>query len=141
MQANLPSLNGPVFWEVDEYVTNFVIWCFTENTRFYRVRDGLLGLQTKFPRLRGGLPNAWRTLGRWERTNPWRPRIPVAECLLRMLFLRALETSLTVQSGTALWKAFAVCHLVGFYGLRRPGELLRLRFRDIAFPLYRPPAQ
>ena len=133
LQPSIPSLESTL-WRVDEFLERFVKEMHQQKKRFYVVRNALLGIHSRFPRLRGELPGAWAALGRWERSRPWKPRIPISKELMLFVFLIALDAAEKVEKLYAnRWRALAVLVRVAFFGLMRPGEVFRLRKCDISF--------
>lgn len=100
------------------------------------VKHAILGCQHVFPQLRGSLSTTWANLKVWEeeRSSQLRPPLPVPILLCAVGLSRAhAVTSRDSRLGMD-WTLFSVLLEIGFFCLLRPGELLRLRHKDIAMP-------
>ena len=100
------------------------------------VKHAILGCQHVFPQLRGSLSTTWGNLKVWEeeRSSQLRPPLPVPILLCAVGLSRAhAVTSRDSRLGMD-WTLFSVLLEIGFFCLLRPGELLRLRHKDIAMP-------
>jgi hypothetical protein len=126
--------------EVDPLLCKFVKWCFSTSKPFHRVRGAILGIQTKFGHLRHHIPQVWRLLLRWHFHRPWKPRTPFPEELVHYAFLICVnQANCGPPAYSRTWTSLGVITLLGFYGLLRPGESVRLRKMDIS--IIKRPAQ
>ena len=80
--------------------------------------------------LRFKLTRAWGILKAWKLRLPSAHRLPLPLNLLQLMFSVALDAHLA-GTRSALLLPLAVLMRVGFFGLLRPAELLRLRVADI----------
>ena len=132
-QSYRVDLNAPV-WEIDDYLTRYVMEQRALRAPFNVTKHAILGLQIRFPRLKTHLVATWRALNRWEKVQGTRPRTPMCLELVNFLFLLCLELSSRASAGEAsLWLALGVIVRMGFHGLMRPGEILARSWTDISF--------
>ena len=98
-------------------------------------RQCILAVQTKYRHLRGKLTKSWDSVKSWEMIAPISLRVPVPFMILDAMFATALLRGFHA-TGTAArdYISFAVCLLLGFHSLLRPGELAILTPRKIALP-------
>jgi len=130
-QDHVPSLEGPL-WKVDEFVLEYVTAAHKGRNKFHVTKHAVLALQLQFPRLRYHMGATWRALRRWETLRPWKPRVPVTEELMFVLFLQALDLGMRASGQVRrLWFSLAILIRIGFYGLLRPGEGAKLRRSDV----------
>ena len=98
-------------------------------------KHAVLSVQVNFPRFRGRLRQAWESVGSWGLELPGRLRtavpLPVLLCMSILSRVMAAETS---GQDAYLWLSCSVLCEVGFYGLLRPGELLRMRRGLVSLP-------
>ena len=96
-------------------------------------KHGVLFVQLLGPRLKGKLQNTWKSLKNWEEQQPSSFRPPIPLVLLAAMICKSRLWASRQNSGekTDLWYAFSALLVVGFMGLLRPGELLRLTASDV----------
>ncbi|CAE7464969.1 unnamed protein product [Symbiodinium sp. CCMP2456] len=88
-------------------------------------RQLLAHAQKVFPLVRPHLGVAWDMVSRWEELQPVCHRTPMPEILLKALI------GLAVCLG---WFRWAAATATIFYGIARPGEVLKARRRDLLTP-------
>ena len=100
-----------------------------------RAKYGILGVQQKYPHLKGHLQGAWELITAWQLTEPAKHRLPMPEELMEALFSLAVIMGVCADSPRAnLWLPLAVLLRAGFYGLLRPGEIYALQRAGVALP-------
>ena len=98
-------------------------------------RHAVLAVQKRCRRLRGKLSETWETITSWGLERPGALRTPIL--LPALLGLASLSTAFAMRTtglDAYLWLAVGILAEVGFFGLLRPRELLKLRREDISFP-------
>ena len=90
-----------------------------------RAGTALLALQDRQPSLRAQLSSAWRSLSKWQELEPSTPHMPTSRRLACAVACIALMEG---QRG------FALCGLLQFFALLRPGEALGLRREHACLP-------
>ena len=108
-----------------ELVHNFGIYMFDSNQSLYMFRQLVTHLQRSQPSLRLHFGRAWQTISRWEICEPAVHRTPLPLGLFRAMI------SLGLSWG---WKRWSSCTALAFYGLCRPGEVLRAFRSDLLLP-------
>ncbi|CAE7435043.1 unnamed protein product [Symbiodinium necroappetens] len=91
----------------------------------YVFSETLNAVVDRFKHFRASLGAAWSILTRWEEEEPVERSMVMPEAVFRA----AITVALLWQ-----WPHFAAALLVGFHGLLRPGEILKLRRRDLLLP-------
>ena len=86
--------------------------------------DGLAALQHFLPELAGKLRHSWRLLRTWQKFEPPVRVLPISPLMVVGL------SGLCVYLG---WPEAATAFLVAFDALLRPGELYKLRVRDLTW--------
>ena len=83
----------------------------------------------------GTLERGWRALDGWEMERPRAFRVPLPFPLFRAMFLFALNCAMIAWSASEryMWMSFAVLLRLGYFGLLRGCEIVRLRVCDICF--------
>lgn len=121
----------------DRLCVKFIQWAYGSHCYFHRVRDVVLGIQTRWRSLRHRLPRAWDSLASWWAELPVRSRIPIPVSLRDVVFFSAvleavlqqgMATAVRLLTSTAMW-------ILGEDALLRPSELLSLQSSDIILPM------
>ena len=86
------------------------------------VSDCLSGFHHFLPWSRGRLSKPWKLFKIWRKAERPRQAPPLPECVLLGMIGRLLEVEQL---------DFAVCLVLGFYGMLRTGELLSLRWNQV----------
>ena len=123
--------------QMDLLLLGFVHFCWTGQLPFYIARAAVLQVQTWAPRYRWKLPRVWNALKSWKRLKPSIPRTPLPLDLVPVLFLRALELARAEATRAEGWPWLSLAVLIrtGFFGLLRPGEITKLKRRDVQIVL------
>ena len=117
--------------QIDAIVAQFVQHGYDSGIPFGRIKHAILSLQHKWPRLRKHLNRSWTSLQSWKMELRTQHRRPVPLEVLRLMFSFCWEAALLVPSIGKILLEFAVCTRLCFCSMMRPGEMLRLRFRDV----------
>ena len=97
----------------------------------YLPKHAVLDIQCERRELRHRLPRTWDSIRAWESIVGWRPRPPMTEAIMLNCFLKALDLGMSVGGEAGyLWTLCACLWRAGFYGLLRPGEILRAHVSD-----------
>ena len=95
-------------------------------------RHTILAVKTAHRNVKGNLGRASDCLKTWQMRQPSWSRVPMPILILRTLFASTLLMALS--ESTAQWYTFAVLIRLGFMGLLRPIELMKLRAEDVRLP-------
>jgi hypothetical protein len=130
----LPPATWPQSAEVADHLLSMAVnhW-HDAGHRMYRARLLILGVQFRFPQLRGKLPRSWDCIRSWRLRLPARHRTPLPLEGLWGLFCQAWRLVINCPERSGLLVPFAVLLLVGWHGLMRPAELIGVTARDCAF--------
>lgn len=106
-------------------------------------RNAILSVQAVRRELRGKLGRCWDCIKAWQLETPLKSRVPMPEDLVRAFFAFAIAEGLAATKDREVLThfAFALLIRVGFECLLRPGELLKLKVKDLRLPRsrYEPP--
>ena len=95
----------------------------------------ILGVQTMFRNLKGKLRAAWDSIDSWKKEVPRSLRTPMLLPILLAASITArVHACLTDGIDAYLWLSLSVLSETAFFGLLRPGEMLKLRYRMISLP-------
>ena len=99
-------------------------------------RNTILSVQAVRRELRGKLGRCWDCIKAWQLETPLKSRVPMPEDLVRAFFAFAIAEGLAATKDRELLThfAFALLIRVGFECLLRPGELLKLKVKDLRLP-------
>ena len=103
--------------------------------RVWVLRHAILAVQLRHPHLRGHLTRAWECVRAWQLQSPLQSRVPLSLLLVQVIFATALDWACLDPSRAFHLFSLALLVRVGFEGLLRPGELLRLRACDVLISL------
>jgi len=90
----------------------------------------LLALQSLRRALQRQLPGAWDAVSNWERDEPGGNHVP----LPRRAFAAAVALCCIWGGAGGRWAEMLRALVLGWVSLARPGEMLRLRRRDLVLP-------
>ena len=110
---------------LSELAKEFGFVLFEERHSLYMVRQLLTFLLRERPNIRPFLGGALQLVSKWQRLEPIEHRAPVSLVLLRAMTAVALAWE---------WDRFAAVVLVTFFGITRPGEVLKTRRRELLLP-------
>ena len=117
---------------VNQLLVDLINEMHEEKVAICHARHCILAVQTAHRNLKGCLGRAWDCLKAWQLRQPSWSRVPIPILILRTMFAAAL---LQAQAEpTAQWYCFAVLIRLGFAGLLRPIELMKLRAEDVRLP-------
>ena len=142
-QSNLPfnSLHRGSCQQVDLLLENFVNHMHSkksQNKSALRVtKHAVLFIQIIRPRTRMGLKATWATVKSWEEMEPSQLRAPLPLAILVGLLCHSrakAETRTVNERDRKRLLIFSALVGMGFFGLLRPGELLRLTPNDLGLP-------
>jgi len=95
----------------------------------------VLFVQTRWRHLKGKLRGAWDSVAAWNLQRPVCSRTPFPVLLLVAVARFSVYAAVALEPWKAdLWWPFGVALQAAFFGLLRPGELYRLRRRDVRLP-------
>ena len=108
----------------------------TKKSSLSITKHAVLFIQIARPRLRFQLKATWASLKAWEEQQPSQLRAPMPLPILMGLLCQIRLIAETELEGKDREKLLKFAALVGlcFFGLLRPGELLKLTKRDIDLP-------
>jgi len=113
----------------------YVQFLFDQQESRSRAVHALLGLQVAWPHLKGRLGQAWDTVRCWGLLEPIVLRTPLPFPLWRCLVVFSLLHAFVLDRGRAdVWLQLLLFLYLGFQGLLRPGEALRLARRHLSLP-------
>ena len=110
--------------DLDGILADWVELQWVKGESFTLIADLLSGLHFYWPELRGQLRHSWRLFKSWRRVET-PSRAPPLTCDLACAF-----TAKAVAAGNL---SLAALIAIGFHGLLRTGELLKIRFGDLEF--------
>ena len=119
----LPHLESQEnLFDLDGILSDWVEYQWTKGEPLTLIADVLSGLHFYWPEVRGQLKQSWRLFKSWRRVET--PcRAPPLTCELARAFIAKCVAAGNISLATLLG--------IGFHGLLRTGELLKLRFCDI----------
>ena len=117
---------------LDQWVCEFINMSYEDKRPFWVIKHSVLALQSAYRFLRGKLPRAWDCIGSWEATRSARSRTPVSREVLDFLSSAAFSWALVVPSVAPRMIPLSILIRVCFFGLLRPGEMLKLQVRDVS---------
>jgi len=110
---------------VVDLVIEFGQDCYDQDAPMYWFRQLILAMQDRCSRWAPDLKRAWRALTAWEAVEPSCPHYPLPQEIWKAMVTLAIMLEHP--------RAAAVL-LLGFLGMMRPGEVLRLRRCDVSLP-------
>ena len=108
--------------DLDSILNDWIEWQWVRGEALTLIADGLSGLHFFWPEIRGQLRQAWRLFKSWRRVETPARAPPLTVQLARAFIAKAVDAGKL---------ALATLIGLGFHGLLRTGELLKLRFVDI----------
>jgi hypothetical protein len=141
LRANASSVAKASRSWVDQQLALYVNRCFDLKISFWLPKHAMLAGQHEYRHFMGHLFRAWGSLKSWRLQIPRSHRIPLPHDLLMYPALTAMDLAPMQAAGRCrtLFVCFRALIQVGFYDLRRPGEIANLTAGDVTFP--RPYAQ
>ena len=112
----------PTLAALDNAVSNWVEKMWEDGEPQYLVADALSGLHFYEPWTKRQLPNSWRLFSVWRKLEIPSRAPPLTEDLIRGMATYALEHDDLTWAGI---------FLIGFYGLLRTGEIMKLAATDL----------
>lgn len=99
-------------------------------------KRAILFVQTIRPDVRTQLKTCWTTIKAWQEQEPSQLRAPMPLVLMMAMLCKARLIGLQAGPGATQQKMFLLSALIGlgFFGLLRPGELMKLTREDIEIP-------
>lgn len=98
---------------------------FETGKSLYLLRHLVVFVQKEFLGARMYLSCCWDLIAKWETLEPPIHRTPLPSVILRAMVVVALHWK---------WPRFAATLVLGFFGILRPGEILRARRRELLLP-------
>lgn len=110
---------------VNAALEKYVQYMYDQGNSIFDSSETLNALVDDNASWKGHLLRAWRSIKVWKDLHPWHNHIP---CPIRVW--------LAMVSLSCLWSwpSMAVCLLIAFSGMMRPGEVVGLRLEDLMFP-------
>ena len=124
--------NNPVL--TNQLLVNVINEMKDNKVAICHARHVILAVQTCHRQLKGSLGRAWDCLRSWQLDLPTWSRVPIPILLLRSMFATAVGLALAETAHACHWFVFAILIRVGFAGLLRPGELMKLTAADVRLP-------
>jgi len=98
----------------------------------------ILAVQAEKPHLRWKLRRAWDSIASWRLDRPIKMRTPLPRSLLYCLVTTATLFALSWDTGrSSAWFQMSVFLRLGFFGLLRPMEALKLTLQQVTLPSQR----
>lgn len=110
--------------DLDEAISSWVEFIFSEGEAKGLASDGLASLQYHLPQAAGHLRMSWKLVKAWQKVEPPTRVIPLSPFLTRA-FAGACVLAGKVAEAAAI--------LMAFDGLLRPGEMYLVEARDLTF--------
>ena len=121
--------------KADDVLREFVQYCYSVDAHISIAIHAVLAIQTRFPKFKGRLKNAWNAIRDWKGLLPLSMRTPLPPQLLPILVLTSfLNGFLLDVKASHLWIPLGVCIWTGFECLLRPNEICKLTHGDLKFP-------
>ena len=117
---------------VNQIFSQYLAWCFYNKVNFSLAQHALLAFQSRHGHLKGHMSRAWDSVKAWKLQLPQSHRLPMPMQVLQALFGVLLDCAIKAPAG-ATWTTVAILTRVAFFGLLRPGEMLKLRRCDLKF--------
>ena len=117
---------------LDQLLAEFVSECWELQLSFSLSKHAILGMQTRYRRIRGFIPRAWDCIGVWEARREHRSRSPIDVKIVDYLFAVCVSWACDCAERACSLYSMAVLMKLAFYGLMRPGEFLSLRAEDVS---------
>ena len=108
--------------QLDDAVSEWVQQCWELGESIHIVNDGLCGIHHYEPWTKGLVPTAWKLFKVWRKIEAPNRAPPLTAAIVHSWALYAVDHQNLV---------FAALLSIGFFGLLRTGELLKLTARDI----------
>jgi len=108
--------------QLDDAVSDWVQECWATGESIHIVNDGLCGLHHYEPWTKGLVPTAWKLFKTWRKIEAPNRAPPLTAAIVHAWALYAIDHHNIV---------FAAMLLLGFFGLLRTGEVLKLTPSDI----------
>lgn len=98
---------------------------FSSGKPLYVLRRLVVMVQKQVFGARSFISPGWELIQKWEDLEPPSHRIPIPPALVRAMAVTALQWN---------WGRFACAVLISFFGIARPGEVLRAFRSDLVLP-------
>ena len=106
-------------------IKEFGCHLFKEGKSFYILRHLVVLVSKQVLGMKPFLGPCWEIINKWEEIEPPRHRTPLPIAVLHAMVTVALHWE---------WNRFAGAILISFYGITRPGEVLRATRSDLSLP-------
>jgi len=119
--------------QLDRLLRDYVQHLFRQGAAVGEAKRVLFAAQRERRPLKGNLPESWEAVSEWESEEPSGTHVP----LPRRAYAAAVALCVMWASAPAAhvaWFEMLRALIIGWVGLSRPGELLRLRRRDVVLP-------
>ena len=117
---------------VNQVFSQYLTWCHDNRVSFSLAQHALLAFQARHSHVKGHMSRAWDSIKSWKMQLPQQHRLPMPISLLRALFGVLLDCAIKAPAGVT-WVTVAVLTRIAYYGLLRPGEMLKLKRGDLRF--------
>lgn len=108
--------------QLDDAISDWVQVCWETGESLHIVNDGLCGLHHYEPWTKGLVPTAWKLFKVWRKVEAPNRAPPLTASIVHAWAMYAIDHQNIV---------FAAMVILGFFGLLRTGELLKLTANDI----------
>ena len=120
---------------IDYALSQAIEVAYDEGEKVYWVSLGVLGVQRRLNVAGAMLRATWASIRGWRALMPSRSRVPITHVGLQGLLLTCLSEGQKVTGwARRIWWATMLASWLAFWGLMRPGEVVNLRKKDLAFP-------
>ena len=106
-------------------VKEFGCFLFKEGKPLYILRHLVVLISKQVFGIKPYLTPCWEALSKWEELEPVIHRAPLPLAVLRAMIVVALHWN---------WNRFAGCLAISFFGITRPGEVLRAFRSELSLP-------
>ena len=113
----------------------FVQAQFDDKCSLWVSKAAVLGIQTLYRELQGHLRPAWDSISSWKMQTPVLSRRPMQRVVLEALLSYTCAAAFCFDTVRLFeWLIFGITLRVGWWGLLRPGEIFKLRRKDMRWP-------
>ena len=121
--------------QIDPFAGDLIQHLFEERHSHGTAVCAALVLQKRL-RVRGDIPSAWDAIKSWELLDPPHTRVPMPLAVIEAFLVTGISLALAshTKKERDLWWGCAISSYLGFRGLLRPGELIKLRRVHVTTP-------
>jgi hypothetical protein len=116
-------------------LAQYVQHCFDSGIAHWHARYVVVAVQTVGRHLKGHLRRAWDAVAAWHALQPIRSRLPLPLLVAENLALVLARQGCRRHNDGELYWCVAILVRLAFWGLCRPGEVLKLTVGDVCIPV------